>query len=218
MSYEAVLFDFDGVLMDTEPMHFACWSEALRPLGFHMDWDTYAERCIGTSEEVTMQIFAASQNPPLDLEAVRARYPLKKELFRTRIADELPFAPGAREFLESLDGRYGLAVVTSSSREEIEPLLERGGVRHHFGAVVCAEDVSRHKPAPDPYLLAARLLEARSPLVVEDSDAGMESARTAGFDAVRIPAPAQMVELVRAALAGGLPAAAPSVRGDNYGP
>lgn len=200
MSYQAVLFDFDGVLMDTEPIHYACWSEALAPLGFHMDWETYAARCIGTSEAVTMEIFASSQNPPLDIEAVRAQYPLKKELFQARMAERLPFAPGVREFLRSLDGHYGLAVVTSSSRAEIEPLLVRGGVRPHFGAVVCAEDVPRHKPAPDPYLLAARLLDVRSALVAEDSDSGMESAHAAGFDAVRIPAPARTVELVRAAL------------------
>ena len=66
--------------------------------------------------------------------------------------------------------------------------------------MVCAEDVARHKPAPDAYLLAARLVGAQAPLVVEDSDSGMESARAAGFDAIRIPAAARTVELVRAAL------------------
>jgi beta-phosphoglucomutase len=200
MRYEAILFDFDGVLMDSEPVHYACWMEALAPLGVHLDWDTYAARCIGASEPATMELFAALSDPPLELAAVQARYPIKKELFRARMAVEPPFAPGVREFVARLAGRYKLAVVTSSARQEIEPLIEGGGIRPHFGAVVCAEDVSRHKPAPDPYLLAARLLDARSALVAEDSDAGMESARAAGFDAVRIPAAALTVELVRQAL------------------
>ncbi|HWQ54637.1 MAG TPA: HAD family phosphatase [Bryobacteraceae bacterium] len=200
MSYQAILFDFDGVLMDSEPVHFACWNEALRPLGFHIDWETYAATTIGISEDATMELFARISDPPLDLDEVRARYPVKKELFRAHMAAKLPFAPGVREFIASLDGRYKLAVVTSSARVEIEPLLERGGIRQHFGAVVCAEDVAHHKPAPDPYLLAARLLGAESALVAEDSEPGMESARAAGFDAVRIPAAAQTVELVRAAL------------------
>jgi HAD superfamily hydrolase (TIGR01509 family) len=67
---------------------------------------------------------------------------------------------------------------------------------------VCGEDVERHKPAPDPYLLAARLLGIRRALVVEDSAAGMESARAAGFDAVRITDPEQMMAVVRQRLQG----------------
>lgn len=202
MNYDAILFDFDGVLMDSEPVHYACWSEALRPLGFQLDWETYARTTIGISEAATMELFARISDPPLDVAAIQARYPLKKELFRSHMAGELPFAPGVREFVASLDGRYRLAVVTSSARAEIEPLLVGGGIRNHFQAVVCAEDVDRHKPAPDPYLLAGRLLGAKSALVVEDSDSGMESARAAGFEAIRIPAAARTVELVRAALDG----------------
>lgn len=204
MKYEAILFDFDGVLMDSEPVHFGAWVEALAPLGFRMEWDEFAARCVGVSEPATMEILAASQRPPLDLEAVRARYPLKQELFRARLISELPFAPGVREFLASLEGHCRLAVVTSSARCEIEPLLEQGGLRPYFGAVVCAEDVPRHKPAPDPYLLAARLLGTSAALVAEDSDAGMASARAAGFDAVRIPEARRTVELVRNALDGAV--------------
>jgi beta-phosphoglucomutase len=200
MSYEAILFDFDGVLMDSEPEHYHAWSEALRPLGFRMDWKTWAAHCIGASDPATMEILARLSEPPLELEQIAACYPLKQELFRARLEGEPPFAPGIREFVRWLDGRYRLAVVTSSSRPEVEPLLVRGAIRNHFGALVCGEDVERTKPAPDAYLLAARLLDVRRPLVVEDSDVGMESARAAGFDAVRIPEAARTVELVRAAL------------------
>ena len=91
-------------------------------------------------------------------------------------------------------------MVSSSSRVELEPLLVRGGIRDCFQALVFGEDVEHHKPAPDAYLLAARLLGVENALVVEDSDAGLESARRAGFDAVRIPEAARTVELVRAAL------------------
>jgi len=200
MKYDAILFDFDGVLMDSEPVHFACWREVLRTLGIRVEWETYAAHCVGASEPATMEFFARLAQPPREADEIRALYPAKMECFARRMEQELPFTPGIREFLTGLDGRYRAAVVSSSSRAELEPLLERGGIRRCFQALVFGEDVERHKPAPDPYLLAARLVGARAPLVVEDSDAGMESARGAGFDAVRIPAAARTVELVRAAL------------------
>jgi len=201
-NYDAILFDFDGVLLDSEPVHFACWSEALATLGMKIGWEDYARLCIGLSERATVEVFAGLQQPPASPEVVWERYPYKRELFAQRMAETPPFVPGLGGFLASLAPAYKLAVVSSSSRREIEPLLEREGLRGWFGAVVTAEDVTAHKPAPDPYLLAARLLGIASPLVVEDSESGMESARRANFDAVRIPAASRTIELVRARLAG----------------
>ena len=200
MNYEAILFDFDGVLMDSEPVHYECWKEVLEPLGIRIDWPQYVAHCVGASEPATMDYYSQLGEPPFDADEIRARYPLKQELFRARMERELPFVPGIREFLASLDGRYKLAVVSSSSRAELVPLLDRGGILDCFPALVFGEDVTRHKPAPDPYLLAARKLDVRTALVAEDSDAGMESARRAGFDAVRITEARRTVEMVRAAL------------------
>jgi beta-phosphoglucomutase-like phosphatase (HAD superfamily) len=98
-------------------------------------------------------------------------------------------------------------VVSSSLRAEVEPILVAAGVRERFELVVAGEDVVRHKPAPDPYLLAAGMLGAQCPLVVEDSSAGVASAEAAGFACVRVPSPGEMPELVRRALAA--PAVAP---------
>ena len=200
MTYPAILFDFDGVLMDSEPVHYACWKEVLAPMGIHIEWEPYRQHCVGASEPATMDYYARLRNPPYDAGAIRALYPAKKELFRARMERELPFVPGIGDFLRSLAGRYKLGMVSSSSRVELEPLLVRGGIRDCFQALVFGEDVEHHKPAPDAYLLAARLLGVENALVVEDSDAGLESARRAGFDAVRIPEAARTVELVRAAL------------------
>ena len=194
--FEAILFDFDGVLLDSEPVHFACWCEALAPLGMKLAWEDYARLCIGISERDTVEVFARLQQPPAEAGRIWERYPLKKDLFRRRMVEGPPFVKGLNGFLASLAPAYKLAVVSSSSRSEIEPLLERAGLRQWFGALVTNEDVTRHKPEPDAYLLAARLLNVEFPLVVEDSDSGMESARRAGFEALRIPAAARMIELV----------------------
>jgi HAD superfamily hydrolase (TIGR01509 family) len=93
-----------------------------------------------------------------------------------------------------------LAVVTSSGRVEIEPILEKTGLLPSFDTAVYGGDAGRLKPAPDPYLLAAERLNATRPLVVEDSDPGVESARAAGFDVIRVPKQSEMTALVRAAL------------------
>ncbi len=195
---KSILFDFDGVLLDSEPVHFSCWQQALAPLGVRIDWETHGRKVVGFSERATVEFFAASQDPPREVEELWARYPVKQQLFRERMAAGAPFAPGLEEFLEELGRRYKLAVVTSSGRSEIEPLLDRSGFRRFFGVVVCGNDVEHPKPAPDPYLLAARTLGVDTALVVEDSDAGMESARRAGFEALRVGAVAETIRLVRA--------------------
>ncbi len=199
LRYDAILFDFDGVLADTEPLHFRCWREILNPYGIQMDWDTYVRTCIGITDRLMLAQFCDRANPPVELQTLIDEYPRKRELFRTLVSQELPFFVGCGEFLDSLNG-YPLAVVSSSGRLEIEPALERAGLLGRFETLVCGGDVRNHKPAPDPYLLAASRLKAQHPLVIEDSDAGVESARAAGFDVLRVKSPAEVPELVRTRL------------------
>ncbi len=198
--FEAILFDFDGVLLDSEPVHFACWAEVLRPFGIGLDWETYCAQCIGMDDRTMIKMFAGRADPPADYDLLWAQYPAKRDLFRRRIAEGAAFPRGLREALAGWRERYKLAVVSSSGREEVEPLLEEGGFRPLLDAVVCGGDVSRRKPAPDPYLLAASLLGVTRALVVEDSDAGVESGRAAGFEVLRVDHPGRTTELVRAKL------------------
>ena len=198
--YEAILFDFDGVLADTEPVHFACWAEILKPFGIQLGWPTYQKYCVGLHEEKMVEFFSGLRDPPLRVDDVWALYPRKSQLFLERMVTAPPFPESTVTVLKSLFN-YKLAVVTSSGRCEIEPVLEAGGIRSCFEAAVYGEDVKRHKPAPDPYLLAAKRLGITSALVVEDSEAGVESGRAAGFEVVRISDPAETAALVLAALA-----------------
>jgi beta-phosphoglucomutase len=200
--FDAILFDFDGVLADTEPVHFACWAEALAPLGIRMEWDFFERRCAGVADSDMVHVIAEAALPPRNWEDLWARYPEKKQLFRDRMLSTPPFAPELDGFLEDLHGRYPLAVVTASARSEIEPLLAAAGLSRHFDALVCGKEAGRHKPAPDPYLLGAKLLNAERPLVVEDSESGLASARAAGFEALRVPSAARMPELLRRRLDG----------------
>jgi HAD superfamily hydrolase (TIGR01509 family) len=201
-AYDAVLFDFDGVLIDSEPLQYACWMEVLREFRIEVTLDQYLERWVGVADSLMLEDLARLAHPPVDAATLARFHPAKKELYRWRSLIAPAWAPGLGGFLASLAG-YKLAVVTSSGRGEVAPLLEAGGIRGFFGAEIYGNETPRLKPAPDPYLRAAEALGARRPLVVEDSDAGVASARAAGFDFVRVRAPGEVAAAVRERLGRG---------------
>jgi HAD superfamily hydrolase (TIGR01509 family) len=186
LSWDALLFDFDGVLADTEPIHYACWREILQPYGIQLDWDFYQTQCIGVSDRLMIHTLAAERNPPIPFEEIWPEYERKQLMFRARLESTPPFLAETVEMVRSLSVRYKLAVVSSSGRAEVEPPLERAGFRHCFETLICGREVPNLKPAPDPYLKAAEILGARRPLVIEDSESGLASARAAGFEVLRV--------------------------------
>jgi beta-phosphoglucomutase len=194
--YDSILFDFDGVLADTEPIHHVCWREVLAPFGIDLDWETYRARCIGPSDWEIMSMLAREHNPPLDPMEIYATRPTKQRLFAQRMATNPPISSDTSKFLSSLND-YKLAVVSSSDLSEIEPPLTASGIRPMLTVLVTASHVENQKPSPEPYLLAARLLDARCPLVVEDSPTGVASATAAGFDVLRVESPAAMPAALR---------------------
>jgi HAD superfamily hydrolase (TIGR01509 family) len=173
----------------------------LAPAGIRLEWGIYRERFMGIDDREMLRMLAAEAASPLSWDDLWSLYPAKKELFRSRVTVTPPFDPGLGPFLKGLGGRYSLAVVSSSSCSEIEPMLEAGGLRHYFRTVVGGENVKHHKPSPDPYLLAAERLNLRVPLVVEDSDAGLASGRAAGFEVLAVKHPADVPRLVGRRLA-----------------
>ncbi len=199
--FDAILFDFDGVLLDSEPIHCACWAQVLAPLGATLSWEDYRARFVGIDDREMLRILAAEADPPLDWNTLWAQFPVKQECFREKMKDP-PFLPKLPELLERLSAEYKLAVVSSSSRIEIEPPLEARHLRQYFGALVTGQDVEHHKPAPDPYLLAARLLGARRPLVVEDSPPGLASGCAAGFAVLEVKNARDMPVLLETRLFG----------------
>ena len=196
MRYEGILFDFDGVLVDSEPVHYECWKEILKGFDIPLDWETYREHGIGVSDRDLMSLLCERAGKPHQVDRLIAEYPRKKELFLRRMLAGQAFTNDVLELLPQLNA-YRLAVVTSSGQREVEPILQQAGVHGFFSALVYGGDVKRLKPAPDPYLLALQKLGVRSALVVEDSDAGEASARAAGLDVLRVSAASEMPELLR---------------------
>jgi len=197
---QAIFFDFDGVLLDTEPVHCACWAEMLASTGIALTWEYYRDFCIGIDDRDMLRAMARQADPPRDWESLWALYPAKKALFQQRMASP-PFEAALTELLPELHRDYRIAVVSSSSATEIEPLLEAGGIRGHIDTIVGGEMVTHHKPAPEPYLLAAERLAVTSAIVLEDSAAGIASGRAAGFEVIAVKHPREVPGLVRERLA-----------------
>jgi len=194
--YDAILFDFDGVLVDSEPVHFECWQEILKSFDMHMDWETYRTHGIGVSDRSLMSLLCEQAGKPQEVDRLLAEYPRKKELFRSRMLERHLISAEVLALLPALHA-YQLAVVTSSGQSEVEPILLDAGIHGLFRTVVYGGDVKQLKPAPDPYLLAMQKLGVRTALVVEDSDAGEASGRAAGLDVLRVRSPLEMPELLR---------------------
>ena len=197
LSWDALLFDFDGVLADTEPLHFACWNEVLQPFGIQVSWDFYQKQCIGVTDRLMIERLVAARIPPAAFEEVYSQYPRKKEIFRAHMEANPPFPEETLLLIRELSSNFNLAVVSSSGRLEIEPALSAAGIRQYFQSLVCGKEVPNLKPAPDPYLRAAELLGAARPLVVEDSEAGVASGQAAGFDVLRVSGPQSVAAEVR---------------------
>ena len=186
--YDAILFDFDGVLADSEALHYACWTEILSAHGIPLTWEDYRANCIGITDRAMLEVLRRRVDPPYDIDLLWPEYPRKKALFRQKAAANPPIAEATRELILGLTA-LPIAVVSSSGRAELEPVLEKAGLLHRFETLVCFEDVTRLKPHPDPYLEGARRLGVSNPLVVEDSDAGIAAGEAAGFTVLRLDHP-----------------------------
>lgn len=197
MPFDAILFDFDGTLVDSEPLHYECWQLVLAPFGVSLSWEQYCQNCIGVSDRAMITQLATALGLPF--EPLYAQYPRKQELLRERLIAAPPMAPALQQLLRE---GFGLPVglVTSSHRSEVAPVLDTLALTSHFNATVFGDEVANLKPHPEPYQLAAARLNIRNPLVFEDSPAGLASARAAGFTAIQVPHPNELPQLLAKAL------------------
>ena len=187
MALRAVLFDFDGVLVNSEPLHHASLREALRPEGIDIDEQEYARSYLAYDDWEAVRIALERHGRRADEGRVEAIASRKAVLFEQMQAS-VPFFPGARELVERLARAFPLAIASGARRKEIETILAAAGLLSAFGAIVGADDVRSTKPHPEPYLTAMARLNESAPgltppecLVIEDSMAGILSGLLAGM-------------------------------------
>lgn len=181
----AVIFDMDGVIVDSEPLHEQALLQVVEKLGYGANHGVQYENWVGRSDLEIWREFCARHKPAETVEQLLA---LKRERLMEILRREQPFFEGLPNLIEWLAQRYRLAVASGSDRPVVEGVLEMGGLRPFFSSVVTCEDVQRGKPEPDSFLLAADLLEVHPGecYVIEDSKPGVAAGLAAGMDVIAI--------------------------------
>jgi HAD superfamily hydrolase (TIGR01509 family) len=188
----AVVFDFDGVIADSEPRHYQALRDSLVPEGIAIDQEEYVRSYLAYDDRGAIRIALELHGYPYDAERVNRIAARKTALFED-LMRRVPFFPGVPELVRSLACEMPLAIASGARREEIETILDSGGLRSCFAAIVGADDVAQAKPHPEPYRSAVDRLRPLAPgllpkdcVAFEDSMAGIASARSAGLTVVAV--------------------------------
>lgn len=176
----AVIFDMDGVLVDTARPHYESWVAVGRERGVRITWEQFHQTFGQPNHQIIPRLFG----PGLCADEIRRIDERKEAAFREVFRHSIRPLPGVVELIRGLHREgWRLAVGSSAPPENVELVLEALGVADYFGAVVCARDVERGKPAPDVFLKAAHAVgvEPARCLVIEDAPAGIQAAHAAGM-------------------------------------
>ena len=180
----AILFDFNGVLIDDEPQHCDALIATLAEYGVELDRDRYYKEYLGFDDRECFRFTFDRLGRPLDERGMAEAIGRKNSHYERALRASMRLVPGAADFVEAaaLDG-HQLAIVSGALRREIELALELSGLRPHFAEIVAAEDVAACKPDPQGYQRGREALgvPAGRCVVVEDSLPGLAAARAAGL-------------------------------------
>jgi beta-phosphoglucomutase len=185
MNDGGVIFDMDGVLVDSYHAHFASWRQMGRAVGLEMDEAQFAATFGRTTRDI-IDFLWGEQFPDADVDAWDAR---KEAAYREILEDHFPAMDGAPELLAALhEARFRLAIGSSGPPENVELVLRKLPGAEHVAATVTGKEVTHGKPHPEVFLKAAAKLglEPRCCAVVEDAPAGVEAARRAGMAAIAL--------------------------------
>jgi len=195
----AVIFDMDGVLVDTYRAHFQSWRQMAASEGLSLTEDEFATTFGRTSREIIAHFWGDGRYGEAEIADLDQR---KEALFRRIIEADFPAMPGVDKLLGQLrEAGFAVAVGSSGPPENVELVLERLGGRQQFGAIINGMDVTRGKPDPQVFLLAAERLQvdAARCAVVEDAPAGVAAARAAGMVGIGLTSTGRTAESLRGA-------------------
>lgn len=187
-----MIFDFNGVIVDDEHLHFQSFAETLAQRGLHLTREEYVRDYLGLDDR---DFFCAAirdkQGRAPAPSALSGLVEEKAGVYAGKMESQVPLFPGVKPLVRSLADAFPLGLYSGARHGEIETLLHREGIAGCFSAVVSADDVSKGKPDPEGYLLAWRRIRHRAPgcadltpaqcLVIEDAPAGVTAAHAAGM-------------------------------------
>lgn len=179
-----VIFDLDGVLIDSEGLYYRAYSEVLKPYGVTVSREEYEDHWIAQGNGP--EYIVAKHNLPIAPEEMRQ---LRSPIYLRLLETEVQLMPHVKETLARLLPHCALTVATNSNREHLDAILRKFGLDQFFPSTIARQDYQKAKPQPDAFLAAARLLEL-SParcVVIEDTYKGVLAATSAGMACIAVP-------------------------------
>ncbi len=210
---QAIVFDFDGVIADSEPLHLRAFQRTLDADGLPLDAEEYYARYLGYDDVGLVRALARDRNVAMTDAQVEALVARKAAVLQELLHGGDVIFPGAAAFIRAAAAEVPLAIASGALRHEILTMLEAADLARFFSVIVAAGDTPENKPSPAPYVLAferlcrhaGRGLEARRSVAIEDSRWGLESAHGAGLRCVGLTTSYPAGELPGAELVvGGL--------------
>lgn len=179
----AVIFDFDGIIVDSERLHWTAFNRVMEPLGKMISWPDYVQTYIGFDDRDTFR----TAFPNIGKSELSALIEKKAAAFQELLeSDGAAALPGSVELIKHLSGNIPLAICSGALRSDILPILGSLGVAGAFDEIVTADDTHISKPDPAPYQLAMKKLGVTGGLAIEDTPAGIASAKGAGLNVLSV--------------------------------
>jgi len=194
---KAILFDFNGVIINDEPIQMRAYQEALKSENISLTEEEYYS-ALGMDDKAFVRFVFSKNGKELSEETMNAIIERKTEARRKVVDKELPLFDGAVNFIKAASRACEIGLVTMARRKEIDYVLEKAGLENAFSAIVSAEDVSNHKPDPECFNLGFRLVDKKRTgnggfplvrsecLVIEDAPPGVVAGRNAGMKTLGI--------------------------------
>jgi beta-phosphoglucomutase len=196
----AIVFDFDGVLADSEPLHLRAYQEVVEAMGSALPREEYYARYLGYDDVGVFRTLSDDRGWALTDGQIAELIAEKTRTLAQIVAQTDVLYPGAADCLARLSTIWPLGIASGALKHEIKDILGRRSLDGYFRFIVAAGDTPVSKPAPDPYALASRLhgVKAESCVAIEDSRWGIESAKAAGLWCIGITHTFPVAELLRA--------------------
>ena len=205
---QAVIFDCDGVLVDTEPLHYAAFQKVLAPLGLGHDYARYLDHFVGFDDRDAFLHAFEEAGREISADRLERLIEAKSAALGELVVQGTPSFPGVVELVEELKDRdVVMAVASGALRHEVEAFVASLGLSGVFRVIVGANDVRKSKPDPETYLLAierlrpvfgSQPLDPLNCIAIEDTPAGISSAKSAGLAVVAVTNSFPATELTRA--------------------
>jgi HAD superfamily hydrolase (TIGR01509 family) len=193
-SLQAIVFDFDGVIANSEPLHLLAFQQVLREDGIELSAPDYYHHYLGYDDVGVFEAVARARGLAADAGRTAGLVARKGTKLQSLMESGAVLFPGAREFIHRAAAAVPIAIASGALRHEIDEIIGAAGVAKLFTAIVASGDTPLSKPSPDPYRLAferlqqktGRTLDPRRCVAIEDSRWGLESARGAGLRCVAL--------------------------------